>query len=257
MRKLKRLPLSRCIFRNSRLRDWTLGSPISVHEWSATSPKYKMAAKIRGVLVDLSGTIHVENTVIPGSIEALKRYIESIRLFCHFEVLILKSNTRLQWWYSLNFARFCVFRRLRETGVSVRFVTNTTKESKETLLRRLTGIGFDIKADEVFTSLTAARRLVDQRKLRPMLLLQQDALEDFKGVDVNDPNAVVVGLAPDCFNYELLNKAFRYRTFLWLSTVWRPPSTVLCTYQCQARFFFFFFLGGGGVGHRMGMLTFS
>jgi len=104
---------------------------------------------------------------------------------------------------------FCVFRRLRETGVSVRFVTNTTKESKETLLRRLTGIGFDIKAEEVFTSLTAARRLVDQRKLRPMLLLQQDALEDFKGVDVNDPNAVVVGLAPDCFNYELLNKAFR------------------------------------------------
>lgn len=95
----------------------------------------------------------------------------------------------------------------------MRFVTNTTKESKGTLLRRLTGIGFDIKAEEVFTSLTAARRLVDQRKLRPMLLLQQDALEDFKGVDVNDPNAVVVGLAPDCFNYELLNKAFRYRTF--------------------------------------------
>jgi len=133
-----------------------------------------MAAKIRGVLVDLSGTIHVENTVIPGSIEALKR--------------------------------------LRETGVPLRFVTNTTKESKETLLRRLTGIGFDIKAEEVFTSLTAARRYVDQRNLRPMLLLQQDAIKDFKGVDVNNPNAVVVGLAPDCFDYEFLNKAFRYRT---------------------------------------------
>ncbi|KAJ7389030.1 Haloacid dehalogenase-like hydrolase domain-containing protein 2 [Desmophyllum pertusum] len=130
-----------------------------------------MAAKIRGVLVDLSGTIHVENTVIRGSIQALQS--------------------------------------LRETGVSVRFVTNTTKESKETLLRRLTGIGFDIKAEEVFTSLTAARRLVDQRNLRPMLLLQPDAIEDFKGVDVDNPNAVVVGLAPDCFNYELLNKAFR------------------------------------------------
>lgn len=109
---------------------------------------------------------------------------------------------------------FSRFRRLRETGVALRFVTNTTKESKETLLRRLTGIGFDIKAEEVFTSLTAARRLVDQRNLRPMLLLQQDAIEDFKGVDVNNPNAVVVGLAPDCFNYELLNKAFRYRTFI-------------------------------------------
>ena len=104
-----------------------------------------------------------------------------------------------------------VFRRLRESGVTVRFVTNTTKESKGTLLKRLTGIGFDIQAEEVFTSLTAARRLIDQRSLRPMLLLQSDAIEDFKGVDVNDPNAVVVGLAPDCFNYEILNKAFRYR----------------------------------------------
>ena len=103
-----------------------------------------------------------------------------------------------------------VFRRLRESGVTVRFVTNTTKESKGTLLKRLTGIGFDIKAEEVFTSLTAARCLIDQRSLRPMLLLQSDAIEDFKGVDVNDPNAVVVGLAPDCFNYEILNKAFRY-----------------------------------------------
>ncbi|XP_027055012.1 haloacid dehalogenase-like hydrolase domain-containing protein 2 [Pocillopora damicornis] len=130
-----------------------------------------MAAKIRGVLIDLSGTIHVENSVIPGSIQALKR--------------------------------------LRESGVTVRFVTNTTKESKGTLLKRLTGIGFDIQAEEVFTSLTAARRLIDQRSLRPMLLLQSDAIEDFKGVDVNDPNAVVVGLAPDCFNYEILNKAFR------------------------------------------------
>ena len=102
-----------------------------------------------------------------------------------------------------------VFNRLRETGIPLRFVTNTTKESKETLLKRLTGIGFDIKADEVFTSLSAARHLVDDRNLRPMLLLQQDAIVDFEGVDVNNPNAVVVGLAPDCFNYSTLNKAFR------------------------------------------------
>lgn len=41
------------------------------------SDKIKMAAKIRGVLIDLSGTIHIENTVIPGSIQALKRYFIS------------------------------------------------------------------------------------------------------------------------------------------------------------------------------------
>ena len=30
-------------------------------------------ARARAVLVDLSGTLHVENTVLPGAIEALDR----------------------------------------------------------------------------------------------------------------------------------------------------------------------------------------
>ena len=91
----------------------------------------------------------------------------------------------------------------------VRFVTNTTQDSQDTLLKLLTGIGFEIKTEEVFTSLTAVRRLINHRNLRPLLLLDSDAIKDFKGIDVNDPNAVVVGLAPDCFSYEMLNKAFR------------------------------------------------
>jgi hypothetical protein len=39
---------------------------------------FKMAA-IRGVMVDLSGTLHIDNHVIPGSIEALKRYLVFLR----------------------------------------------------------------------------------------------------------------------------------------------------------------------------------
>ncbi|KAK8725143.1 hypothetical protein OTU49_010719 [Cherax quadricarinatus] len=34
-----------------------------------------MAKKIRAILVDLSGTLHVDDTVIPGSIEALKKIL--------------------------------------------------------------------------------------------------------------------------------------------------------------------------------------
>lgn len=101
------------------------------------------------------------------------------------------------------------FCRLRESGLNLRFITNTTKESKRTLLNRLNEIGFDIQAHEVFTSLSAARQLVASRNLRPMLLLQPDALRDFNDIDCSNPNCVVVGLAPDCFNYETLNKAFR------------------------------------------------
>jgi hypothetical protein len=31
----------------------------------------------------------------------------------------------------------------------------------------------------------------------------------FKGVDTSNPNAVLIGLAPEKFNYEHLNEAFR------------------------------------------------
>lgn len=74
--------------------------------------------------------------------------------------------------------------RLRQhdhNAIKLKFVTNTTKESKAALLKRLLEIGFDISESEVFTSLTAARKLVDRKQLRPFLLLDDRAMEDFKG----------------------------------------------------------------------------
>lgn len=73
------------------------------------------------------------------------------------------------------------FSRLRGTSVMVRFVTNTTKESKQDLLERLKKLEFDISEDEIFTSLTAARNLVEQKEVRPLLLVDDRALPDFKG----------------------------------------------------------------------------
>ena len=111
--------------------------------------------------------------------------------------------------------------RLRGNGIPMRFVTNTTKESKGTLLRRLVQIGFDIQPEEVFTSLSAARQLVQRRNLRPMFLLEPDAMEDFTGIKTEQPDAVVVGLAPACFQYDTLNEAFRCATL-------QPP--LVCRY---------------------------
>uniref|UniRef100_G1P1M4 Haloacid dehalogenase-like hydrolase domain-containing protein 2 n=2 Tax=Myotis lucifugus TaxID=59463 RepID=G1P1M4_MYOLU len=98
---------------------------------------------------------------------------------------------------------------LRGTSVMVKFVTNTTKESKRDLLERLKKLEFDISEDEIFTSLTAARNLVEQKQVRPMLLVDDRALPDFKGIQTSDPNAVVIGLAPEHFHYQTLNQAFR------------------------------------------------
>ncbi|XP_053557061.1 haloacid dehalogenase-like hydrolase domain-containing protein 2 [Bombina bombina] len=132
-----------------------------------------MAARriLKAVLVDLSGTLHIEDTAIPGAQEALKR--------------------------------------LRKAPVVIRFVTNTTKECKKTLLERLRKLHFEIEEDEIFTSLTAARNLVEQKNVRPMLLVDDSALHDFEGIATHNPNAVVIGLAPEHFNYQTMNKAFR------------------------------------------------
>ncbi|XP_074661679.1 haloacid dehalogenase-like hydrolase domain-containing protein 2 [Tubulanus polymorphus] len=130
-----------------------------------------MRRTIDAVMVDLSGTIHIENQAICGAQEALER--------------------------------------LKRAKVKVKFVTNTTKESLNRLHERLCSLGFDLSKDDIFTSLTAARRLVERRRLRPRLFLEEVALEDFQGIDCNDPNAVVVGLAPTKFNYADMNDAFR------------------------------------------------
>ncbi|KFQ45758.1 Haloacid dehalogenase-like hydrolase domain-containing protein 2 [Nestor notabilis] len=133
-----------------------------------------MAARraLKAVLVDLNGTLHIEDSAVPGAQEALKR-------------------------------------QLRSAPVTIRFVTNTTKECKRELLERLTKLGFDIAENEIFTSLTAARNLLEQKQVRPLLLVDDKALPDFTGIATDDPNAVVVGLAPEHFHYEMLNRAFR------------------------------------------------
>ena len=42
---------------------------------------------------------------------------------------------------------------------------------------RLDHIGFDIKSEEIFSSLTAAYNLIKSRELKPMLLISESALE--------------------------------------------------------------------------------
>ncbi|XP_062587395.1 haloacid dehalogenase-like hydrolase domain-containing protein 2 [Saccostrea cucullata] len=143
----------------------------------STESGHQMERKIKTVLVDLSGTIHIENEEIAGSLDALKRQD--------------------------------LMTELRKSNLNIKFVTNTTKESQKLLLQRLRRIGFSIESSEIFTSLTAAVKLIKRKSLRPFLLVDDRALEDFEGIDTKSPNAVVVGLAPEKFEYGKLNQAFR------------------------------------------------
>ncbi|XP_064553492.1 haloacid dehalogenase-like hydrolase domain-containing protein 2 isoform X3 [Drosophila montana] len=126
---------------------------------------------IRAALIDLSGTLHVEDEPTPDAVVALQR--------------------------------------LRSSGIIVKFVTNTTKDSKATLYERLVKIGFQLEAAEIYSSLSAAVAFVSNEKLNPFYLLTNDARKDFPEEDQSRPHdAVVVGLAPNAFDYEHMNKAF-------------------------------------------------
>ena len=77
---------------------------------------------------------------------------------------------------------FCTLRLQSLPGLNLKYVTNTTKESKRVLMERLTKVGFkNITEDQVFTSLSAARSLIEGRRLRPYFMVDKKAMEDFQG----------------------------------------------------------------------------
>jgi len=59
--------------------------------------------KVKAVLIDLSGTVHIDDTIIPGALQGIETLIKS--------------------------------------GLVIKFVTNTTKESRHALQQRLRNIG--------------------------------------------------------------------------------------------------------------------
>lgn len=128
---------------------------------------------IKKALIDLSGTLHIENTITPNAVAALKN--------------------------------------LRLADITVKFVTNTTKESRRILFDRLVKLGFELEINEIWSSLWAAKDLIQSQNLHPMLLIDKLALEDFSNIPQirENQDSVVIGLAPEHFHYDKLNEAFR------------------------------------------------
>lgn len=150
-----------------------------------------MIRYFKAVLIDLSGTLHIENELISGSVEALNKLLLIAFIY---KKIFLNGLLRLRLINDLK----------------LRFVTNTTKESKFQLHKLLVNLGFSIDINEIFSSLSAARRLILDKNLRPMMFLEDGASQDFEDISKDDPNCVLIGLAPNMFNYNDMNKAFRY-----------------------------------------------
>ncbi|GAA5868114.1 hypothetical protein JCM3774_001025 [Rhodotorula dairenensis] len=128
-------------------------------------------ARLRALLIDLSGTVHVGDAATADAAQALDK--------------------------------------LRNAGIALRFVSNTSKESRASLLSKLKKMRLDVREEELFTSLSAAAEVVRNRGLKPLYLLSPSAREDFPPDTTGTPDSVVVGLAPAAFDYKQLNEAFR------------------------------------------------
>jgi HAD superfamily hydrolase (TIGR01458 family) len=129
---------------------------------------------IEGLLLDLSGVLYVQDEAVPGAAEAL--------------------------------------RRLRDRGIPIRLVTNTTMRPRRSILERLERLGLEADSSELLTPATlAARRCAEAGYESVSLVVLDDLREDLEGLEEKDDSvdAVVIGDLGDRWDYDVLNRAFR------------------------------------------------
>ena len=99
---------------------------------------------------------------------------------------------------------------LKEAGIPVRFLTNTTSRGRRHLAKDLVRSGFKAELEEVFCPSRAAGEYLRERGASARLLVREGALEDFDGVSPKSewPDAVVVGDLAHEWSFDLLNEAF-------------------------------------------------
>lgn len=126
---------------------------------------------IKGVLLDISGVLCDGCAMMPGAVETVSH--------------------------------------LRAAEIPVRFLTNTTRQSKRQLIQQLHSYGISVAPHEVFTPVAAARAWLDRNGYAPHLLVHPDLEEDFADCLPDGPAAVVLGDAAQRFTYDNMNAAFR------------------------------------------------
>ena len=77
------------------------------------------------------------------------------------------------------------FRKFRTEALKITSCTHhfyLIQESTIRLHTRLSQLGFDIKKEKIFSSLSAAKAVVAERQLNPLLILEEAAKEVIKNV---------------------------------------------------------------------------
>jgi HAD superfamily hydrolase (TIGR01458 family) len=128
----------------------------------------------RAVLIDLDGVLYVEDQPVEGARDAV--------------------------------------RELREAGLGLRFVTNTTARSRGQTLEKLERLGFEVQPEELVTPAALARRHCEREGHETVALIMNEKVKvDFEGLREveKDPDAVIMGDLGEEFGFAILNRAFR------------------------------------------------
>ncbi len=126
---------------------------------------------MKAILLDLDGVVTVGHKALPGSLDAIAL--------------------------------------VREAGIPLRFITNTTRRPRRRIVADLAELGLTVEETDVFTPAALAREFLLRLNLTPFLVVHPELQEEFADLPVGEGEAVVVGDAGPFFTYDLLNQAYR------------------------------------------------
>jgi HAD superfamily hydrolase (TIGR01458 family) len=129
---------------------------------------------IKGIIFDVDGVLVYQGDVCPGAIETVAA--------------------------------------LRKNGIVLRFLTNSTLNSRQSYAEKLNHAGFQICRQEVITaSYATAVYLSHINPTSCWIMLERAGLDEFKGFqqDRDNPEYIVIGDNRSCFDFHNLNEALR------------------------------------------------
>ena len=129
---------------------------------------------VRGVILDLDGTVYEAGRLIAGAREAVDA--------------------------------------IRRAGLPLRFATNTTRRPRRALVERLAALGIDAGAADIITAPRAAAAWLAAHGVRRVALHIADVtMAEFAEFTADDrkPEAVVIGDLGAAWTFDRLNRAFR------------------------------------------------
>ncbi len=128
---------------------------------------------IQAILCDLDGVLYVGDAVIPGAPAAIER--------------------------------------LRDSGLALRFLTNTTTKPRRAVAKKLTALGFTAAMDEILTAPRAAAEYLRRTgRTRCHLVMRDSLMAEFSDLKVpgDDVDAVVIGDIGSTWDHALLQRIF-------------------------------------------------